>query len=83
MRSSGNKVSLIVDEFGGISGLITLTSLIEKIVGSTGEEGIRPKEKYIIIEDYGNEKKINDVCDQRMNCPQVHSSMPGNTPQCL
>ena len=32
MRRTGNKVSLIVDEFGGISGLITLTSLIEKIV---------------------------------------------------
>ena len=32
MRKTGNKVSLIVDEFGGISGLITLTSLIEKIV---------------------------------------------------
>ena len=42
MRRTGNKVSLIVDEFGGVSGLITLTSLIEKIVGSTGEEGIRP-----------------------------------------
>ena len=49
MRRTGNKISLIVDEFGGISGLITLTTLIEQIVGSTGEEGIRPKEKYISL----------------------------------
>lgn len=49
MRRTGNKISLIVDEFGGISGLITLTTLIEQIVGSTGEEGIRPKEKFISL----------------------------------
>ena len=49
MRRTANKISLIVDEFGGISGLITLTTLIEQIVGSTGEEGIRPKEKYISL----------------------------------
>jgi len=49
MRKTGNKISLIVDEFGGISGLITLTTLIEQIVGSTGEEGIRPKEKFITL----------------------------------
>ncbi len=49
MRKTGNKISLIVDEFGGISGLITLTTLIERIVGSTGEEGIRPKEKFITL----------------------------------
>ena len=75
MRKTGNKVSLIVDEFGGISGLITLTSLIEKIVGSTGEEGIRPKEKYILIEpntyEIDGEMNIDEVNDQLdLNIPE-------------
>ena len=50
MRKDGNKICLIVDEFGGISGLITMTMLIEQIVGPTGEEGIRPKEKFITLD---------------------------------
>ena len=75
MRKTGNKVSLIVDEFGGISGLITLTSLIEKIVGSTGEEGIRPKEKYILIEpntyEIDGEMNIDEANDQLdLNIPE-------------
>jgi putative hemolysin len=50
MRKTGNKITLVVDEFGGISGLITLTMLIEQIVGPTGEEGIRLKEKFITLD---------------------------------
>tara|TARA_X000001036_G_C20605576_1_gene776792 strand:- start:142 stop:1365 length:1224 start_codon:yes stop_codon:yes gene_type:complete len=75
MRKSGNKVSLIVDEFGGISGLITLTSLIEKIVGSTGEEGIRLKEKYILIEP--NTYEI----DGAMNIDEANDQLDLNIPE--
>ena len=75
MRKTGNKVSLIVDEFGGISGLITLTSLIEKIVGSTGEEGIRPKEKYILIEP--NTYEI----DGAMNIDEANDQLNLNIPE--
>ena len=75
MRRTGNKVSLIVDEFGGVSGLITLTSLIEKIVGSTGEEGIRPKEKYIIIEP--NTYEI----DGAMNIDEANNQLDLNIPE--
>ncbi len=74
MRRTGNKVSLIVDEFGGVSGLITLTSLIEKIVGSTGEEGIRPKEKYIILEP--NTYEI----DGAMNIDEANDELGLNIP---
>jgi len=75
MRKTGNKVSLIVDEFGGISGLITLTSLIEKIVGSTGEEGIRPKEKYILIEP-----NTYDI-DGAMNIDEANDQLDLNIPE--
>ena len=75
MRRTGNKVSLIVDEFGGVSGLITLTSLIEKIVGSTGEEGIRPKEKYITLEP--NTYEI----DGAMNIDEANDELGLNIPE--
>ena len=75
MRKTGNKVSLIVDEFGGISGLITLTSLIEKIVGSTGEEGIRLKEKYILIEP-----NTYDI-DGAMNIDEANDQLDLNIPE--
>ena len=75
MRRTGNKISLIVDEFGGVSGLITFTSLIEKIVGSTGEEGIRPKEKYITLEP--NTYEI----DGAMNIDEANDELELNIPE--
>jgi len=33
MRSSGEKVAIIVDEYGGVDGLVTLGDLVEEIVG--------------------------------------------------
>jgi len=51
MQESGHKVSLVVDEFGGISGLITLTRLVEQIVGRTGEEGLKPERQFVTVNE--------------------------------
>lgn len=75
MRKTGNKISLIVDEFGGISGLITLTTLIEQIVGSTGEEGIRPKEKFITLD--ANTFEIDGV----MTIDEANEQLSLNIPE--
>ena len=56
-------------------GLITFTSLIEKIVGSTGEEGIRPKEKYITLEP--NTYEI----DGAMNIDEANDELELNIPE--
>ncbi len=51
MQESGSKISLVVDEFGGISGLITLSRLVEQIVGRTGEEGNRPDQRFVMVNE--------------------------------
>lgn len=44
LQTGGHKMALVVDEYGGIAGLVTLTRILEQIVGRTGEEGNRPSE---------------------------------------
>ena len=51
MQESGHKITLIVDEFGGIAGLITLTKLVEQIVGRTGEEGNKPDRRFVTVNE--------------------------------
>ena len=51
MQESGHKVSLVVDEFGGIAGLITLSRLVEQIVGRTGEEGNKPDRRFVMVNE--------------------------------
>ena len=51
MQDLGQRLALTIDEFGGISGLITYTRLIEQIVGRTGEEGKKPDKMYITINE--------------------------------
>lgn len=38
MRTSGDQMAMIADEFGGVAGLVTLKRLVEDIVGKVGGE---------------------------------------------
>ena len=45
MRTSGEELAVVVDDYGGTCGIITTTDIIEEIVGSTEEEeGIHKNE---------------------------------------
>lgn len=51
MRHSGNQMAMIVDEYGGLAGVVTLKRLSEEVVGPVGEEGEGPEEEYQEIAD--------------------------------
>ena len=38
MKKTGNKFAVVLDEYGGFSGIITITDLIEQIVGDLGDD---------------------------------------------
>ena len=51
LRTSGNQIALVIDEFGGVSGLVTLKRLLEVVVGPVGEEGESPEEEFRAIDE--------------------------------
>ena len=44
-------MAMVVDEFGGISGLITLEDIIEEIVGEINDEFDEPERSYELLAD--------------------------------
>ena len=51
LRTTGNQIALVIDEFGGLSGLVTLKRLLEVVVGPVGEEGVSPEDEYHAIDE--------------------------------
>ncbi len=51
LQQSGHKMALIVDEFGSVSGVMTLNAVLEQIVGRTGEEGGKPAQRFVMVDE--------------------------------
>ena len=49
LRQEGQQMVIVIDQFGGVSGLVTLKSLLEVIVGPVGEEGEPAREEFAAI----------------------------------
>lgn len=50
MQRRGDQMAMLIDEFGGIAGLVTVKQLVEEIVGPVGEEGAQPEPEYEAID---------------------------------
>ena len=51
LRTTGSQMALVIDEFGGLAGLVTLKRLLEVVMGPVGEEGESPEEEYRAIDE--------------------------------
>ncbi len=53
MKSTRNSLAIVVDEYGGMEGIITLFDLIEELVGDLNEEPSTPDEIDETVEELG------------------------------
>jgi putative hemolysin len=51
MRGTNNQIAIVVDEFGGTAGIVTLAGLAEEIVGEMGDELSPSEREYQQIDD--------------------------------
>jgi putative hemolysin len=65
MRDKNFHMCIIVDEYGGTAGIVTLTQLVEEIVGDVSDELSGPEKDYEIINEttfqIGGSMRIEDI----------------------
>jgi putative hemolysin len=52
MKDSNSRMAIVVDEFGGTAGIVSLTQLVEEIVGPVGGELAQAEKDYEIIDEH-------------------------------
>jgi putative hemolysin len=52
MQAQGKEIAIVVDEFGGTDGLVTMKQLAEEVVGHFGDELARRHKTYETIDEY-------------------------------
>ena len=75
MRSLGHPMAIIVDEYGGTAGLVTLKQLLEEIVGSVGDEVSRQEPEYETIDEY------NYLVDGSMRVDEMNEALHLDLPE--
>ena len=52
MQSKNYRVAMVVDEYGGTAGMVSLSRLVEEIVGPVGDEFAEAEKEYEAINEY-------------------------------
>ena len=52
MRDRNYRMCVVVDEFGGTAGVVSLSRLVEEIVGPVGDEFAEAEKEYEVINEY-------------------------------
>ena len=59
-RARGTKVAVVVDEYGGTSGLVDLDDLVEAVVGEM-PDGLEPADRPVMVEELGPRSFLLDA----------------------
>lgn len=51
MQQAGHQMAIVVDEFGGTAGIVTLEMLLEELVGYVGDELRRHGEEFVAVDE--------------------------------
>ena len=61
MKKTGNALAVVLDEYGGMVGIVTINDLVECIMGDLGDDEIDPGSEGPVIEKISDDTwKIND-----------------------
>lgn len=45
MKHTHNKIAVVLDEYGGMSGIVTMNDLVEQLVGDLGDDEVQPEQE--------------------------------------
>ncbi len=75
MRDNNYRVAVVIDEFGGTEGIVSLSRLVEEIVGPVGDELAAAEKDYEIINSYTFQ------VDGGMRIEEINSEMDLDLPE--
>ncbi len=75
MRDKNYRMAVVVDEYGGTAGIVSLTRLVEEIVGPVGDELAAAEKEFEVINEYTFQ------IDGSMRIEEVNEEMGLNLPE--
>jgi len=75
MRDNNYRVAVVIDEFGGTEGIVSLSRLVEEIVGPVGDELAAAEKDYEVINSYTFQ------VDGGMRIEEINSEMELDLPE--